>query len=625
MKSTFPTEITFHRTSNVFLNTGIVALYDYLLDAALEFSDLAIDFSPDALTVRGDGWREALEEVYYRMGKEIYEHSTEDGNIKYYFTREPFTQTPFKTKNSYGLSGMITKPPLGPQPVPRKEENAAYIADLFEAEPEFAQNIAQFYCSKGLALKGFDMVEKDGEVSLLPNKKQVKGDSRIFLNEEYTKIPSVSFDEKYFLKGDKICALTGEGFQKLCEVKNTSPFMKSLTNFNSFLTPDSAASISWKAMFVSRFSPKYCFYHYSRDLKTFFCYLFETNSLENLRSLLQRHRTIFMDSIELHQAKYITNFKIFNFPGKKGDEQKSAPKISFTEQHEMRFMLVYTIYHNLLFSKNIESATEIDLEALDAALDFKQLPLTLASFRADEFSGTLRPNYFEQFNHFKFTIRLIARLEKQGINFQSLLQSLLFQHRSERSSKNSYRLERQFRNAVLDKVMKAQSVLPDFENLFFWCFLYLNSPDETDQKEARRKNFRTLFDFLTFYEPILYKKMEKEALTSLQTRAVNLGKSIGMSALNFENGDRRANAKQARSYMVHLHKARTAEQFREAIIRFQKKYGIIVANQLLESEDMNDDQNFVFIKQFTVMAALNILNGALQPNSSNTSTNQPAS
>jgi hypothetical protein len=111
--------------------------------------------------------------------------------------------------------------------------------------------------------------------------------------------------------------------------------------------------------------------------------------------------------------------------------------------------------------------------------------------------------------------------------------------------------------------------------------------------------------------------MEKEALTSLQTRAVNLGKSIGMSVLSFEDGDRRTNAKQARSYMVHLHKARTAEQFREAIIRFQKKYGIIVANQLLESEDMNDDQNFVFIKQFTVMAALNILNGALQSNSSN--------
>jgi hypothetical protein len=280
-------------------------------------------------------------------------------------------------------------------------------------------------------------------------------------------------------------------------------------------------------------------------------------------------------------------------------------------------MLVYSIYRNLLFSKNIESPMEIDLEALDAVMGSQRLPLSLISIKADAFSGTLRPNYFEQFNHFKFTVRFIARAEHGGINFQSLLQSLLFQHRSERSSKNSYRLARQFRNAVLDKVMKGHSIRADFENLFFWCFLYLNSPDEKDQTEARYKNFKTLSDFLIFYEPILYKTMEKEALTSLQTRAVNLGKSIGMSVLSFEDGDRRTNAKQARSYMVHLHKARTAEQFREAIIRFQKKYGIIVANQLLESEDMNDDQNFVFIKQFTVMAALNILNGALQSNSSN--------
>ncbi len=320
-----------------------------------------------------------------------------------------------------------------------------------------------------------------------------------------------------------------------------------------------------------------------------------------------------MDKVQLLEANYLTNFNLPNFSAKKGEEPRAASQKDFTEAHETRFMLIYAVYRRLLYSKNIESPTELDLAALEEVLNWRNIPVSLVSFKADKFSGTLRPNYFEQFNHFKFTVRLIAHLEKQGVNFQSLLQSLLFQHRSERSSKNSYRLARRFRNTVIDKVMKAQSVLPDFENLFFWCYLYLNSPNETDQKEARYKNFKTLSDFLTFYEPILYKNMEKEALTSLQTRAVNLGKSIGMSALNFEDGDRRSNAKQARSYMVHLHKARTAEQFREAIIRFQKKYGIIVANQLLESEDMNDDQNFVFIKQFTVMAALNILNGAFNP------------
>ena len=625
MKLGFPLEIAFQRTSNVFLNTGIVALYDYLLEAAPEFPGLAIEFSPDALIVRGDKWREALEKVYYRMGKEVYEHSTEDGNIKYFFTREPFTQTPFKTKNSYGLSGMITKPPLGPQPVPKKEENAAYIKDLFQDDSEFAGKIAQFYYSKKMLLKGFDILEEDGKISLIPNKKQVKGDSRIFLNEEYTKIPSMSFEDKYFLKGDKICGLTGEGFQKLCEVKNTSPFLKGLTNFNSFLTPDSAASICWKVMFLSRFSPKYCFYHYSGDLRTFFCYLFETNTLENLRALIHQHRAaIFMDSVELHQVKYVTNFKIFSFPPKKGEEQKSVFKNIFTEQHEMRFMLIYSIYRNLLFSKNIETPSDLNLSDLEEIFGFKHIPLALASFRADEFSGTLRPNYFEQFNHFKFTIRLMARAEHGGINFQSLLQSLLFQHRSDRSSKNSYRLARRFRNAVLDKVMKGHSILSDFENLFFWCFLYLNSPDEKDQTEARYKNFRTLFDFLTFYEPITFKKMEKETLTTLQTRAANLGYAIGNAILDHPDGSPHSNARAARRYLIHLHKARNATDFREALIRIMKKYMNGIANDLLYAEELNDDQGFVFIKQFAVIAALNKINSALKSSSSTSTTSTPA-
>lgn len=619
MESIFPTEITFHRTSNVFLNTGIVALYDYLLDAVSDFPDLKILFLPNVLTIQGNRLREALEYVYYHMGKEIYEHSTEDGNIKYYFTKEPFTQIPFKTKNSYGLSGMITKPPLGPQPVPKKEENAMYIENIFEMEPAFAQKIAKFYSSKGLFLKGFDILEQEGEVILQPNKKQVKGDSRIFLNEEYTKIPSISFDEKYFLKGDKICTLTGEGFQKLCEVKNTSPFMKNLSNFNSFLTPDSAASISWKAMFLSRFSPKYCFYRYSGDLKSFFCYLFETNTLENLHTLLQSNRTIFADKVQLHEVKYITNFKLFNFHEKKGAEHQSTIKNDFTEQHEVRFMLIYTIYRNFLLSKNIESPMDLDLEEIDAIFNFKHIPLTLASFRADEFSGTLRPNYFEQFNHFKFTVRLMAHIEKQSVNFQQLLQSLLFQHRSDRSSKNSFRLARQFRNAVLDKIMKAQSVLSDFENLFFWCFLYLNSTDEKDQIEARYKNFKTLFDFVTFYEPILYNKMEREALTSLQTRAANLGYAIGNAILELPGGTQKDNARSSRRYIIHLHKARNAQDFREALIRIMKKYMNGVANDLLYAEELNDDQGFIFIKQFTVIAALNKINPVLKATTSSTS------
>ena len=174
--------------------------------------------------------------------------------------------------------------------------------------------------------------------------------------------------------------------------------------------------------------------------------------------------------------------------------------------------------------------------------------------------------------------------------------------------------------------MRQKTVLPDLENLFFKCYLNLNSSDKSDLDEGSRRDYNTLFKLANFYEPIIqYRKMDKVKQKSLQERAIKLGNHIGMSILKFEENKPEINAKQARAYMIHLHKSRTAEQFREAIIRFQKKYGILVSSELLEAEDLNDDQNFVFIKQFTVMAALNQLNGALKSKTSHQTTNQPES
>lgn len=596
MKSDFPSEITFHRTSNVFLNTGIVALYDYLLDALPEFPGLEVEFSPDMLIIRGNMWPKALEEVYYKMGKEVYDTANpkqlEEKLNAYYIEAEDRFER-FPRMSALGLAALLTNDAQG---LTRHEENKSKIETIRKTRPQLAVKFESYFQESGLDLA-----------------------KNIYFNEPYTKITRLEKAlPEHFILGENICYISGEGFKKLVENTSTSPFLTGLTNFNSFLS-GTDKRISWKSMFLFRFAPKYCLYRYASGLDTTFCYLFETNDLENLRTFLHQNRTVFMDKVQLLEVAYRTNLKFFNFGSKKGDEQRTTPQKDFTEPHETQFMLIYTIYRNLLFSKNMESASELDLDVFDAAFSSKYIPISLVSLKADRFSSTLRPNNFEQFNHFKFTIRLMAHLEKRGVSFQSLLQSLLFQHRSERTNKNSFRLARRLRNMVLYKVMKAQSVLSDFEGLFFWCFLYLNSSDEKDQNEARYKNFKNLFDFIINYETIIQqRKMNTEQAKSLQDRAINLGKSIGMSALNFGDGDRRSNAKQARSYMMHLHKARTAEQFREAIIRFQKKYGIIVANQLLESEDMNDDQSFVFIKQFTVISALNILNGALQPNPSNT-------
>jgi hypothetical protein len=605
-------KITFIRTSNVFLNTGIVALYDYLERYKEQLQGLDFQLTKNELIVSGERLLERLEWVYYEMGKDVYDTVTkkqmqEHGNAYYSESDDKFVR--FPKISTLGLTELLTNNSQGLTP---REENQTKLEKLKKYKPEVAAKFEVFF--------------KDSGLNLAKN---------VYLNEPYTKITRLLKPESaHFQPGNEFCNLTGEGFKKLEKSGSTSPFVSGLdsgiTNFNSFFDV-SDKKISWKALYLSRFAPKYCLYRYNysgSDDKSLFCYLIESDDLENLRTIIQQNQALFMDKMQLLDADYKTNFKFVKFSSKKGDEERTANSTDYVESEETLFMLIFTVYRNFLMSKGLDTGEELEVDIFAEIFGQKYVPLSLTSFRADKFASTMRPTAFEQFNHFKFTVRLMAYLEKQagGFFFQSLIRSLLFKERSDRRAEDKYRRERKIRNTVFSKLMHQKSVLPDLETFFFKCFLYLNSTDELDKSEAISKDFYTLFQLINFYEPIIrYRNMDKEKVKNLQERAVKLGYSIGKSVLEFDGNKPDVNAKQARGYMVNLHKSRTAEQFREAIIRFQKKYGIIVSGDLLEAEDLNDDQSFVFIKQFTVIAALNLLNGALKPKRSENQTSTPTS
>ena len=96
---------------------------------------------------------------------------------------------------------------------------------------------------------------------------------------------------------------------------------------------------------------------------------------------------------------------------------------------------------------------------------------------------------------------------------------------------------------------------------------------------------------------------------SLQQRAINLGKSIGQGIINFDSpkneNEKKANAKNGRKYLISMHKARNIAQFREVLIRIQRKYSIAIANEIIENLD---DSNYIAIKQYAQISALNTLN-----------------
>ena len=87
--------------------------------------------------------------------------------------------------------------------------------------------------------------------------------SKVYFNEPYTKITRlIPPTSSHFEEGKNFCDLTGEGYIQLENCTSTSPFLSGLTNFNSF-NNTADKKISWKAMYISRFAPKYCLYTYS--------------------------------------------------------------------------------------------------------------------------------------------------------------------------------------------------------------------------------------------------------------------------------------------------------------------------------------------------------------------------
>lgn len=601
------TEIEFIRTSNIFINTGIVALYQYLKvfkdDANVEY-DYSYSLEKDALHIKCDKLFKLLEDVYYYMGRELYDTSGKNARNsadKYFFTEVPFDYKAFFKMKTYGLGALITN---DPQPTSKEENNAITFENLVKKNPEFAAKVGQVYFQQKLKLKDYEPTEVGYQYS-----KDTKGDSKIFLNEPYIKITRLEKPKKeFFESGNQVCYLTNEPFKKLVDSQNTSPFIKGLNNFNSFLSPQSQ-KISWKAMYISRFSPKLNLYTYVSGLDSIVCYFFDSNNLINLNTLYEQNRSIYKDSVQMIESNYMSNFKTHSFFNR--NEKFSEPK-DYTGKYETLFALIYTFYKQFLYDKGYEDINEVD-NIFD--LGFEKIPISLISFKADSFSSTLRPNAFEYFNNFKFAIRLIIYLEKEGTKFSELLSTLKFMKSSERNSGNSYLLERKQREKVLTLMLNGKSCVSEIAQLYYQCYTYLLKGDPVGFK-----NYEQLYLFTNKYELKINLQMTPE----LQEKAFKLGTSIGMAITKFENpdnkNDEKTNAKSGRKYIIDLNKSRTLDQFNDAIIRIMNKYQLQVNSELFK-ENLNEE-NFEMVKQFAIIGALNVINNVIKPINTNNNEKQ---
>ena len=271
-------------------------------------------------------------------------------------------------------------------------------------------------------------------------------------------------------------------------------------------------------------------------------------------------------------------------------------------------MLLYSFYRNILKDNNVSDDLHNSSENFNPFGEIysdmaKKSPISLISFRSDEFAGTMRTKFFEEIDNFKWLISFFAFLEDRKISIFNIMNGLKFIKDSERGGKNAYRQERLLRNRVLGKIIKGKSILEDIETLFYNCFCQIMA------NEAKWRSYKDIFDLTCIYEKATLFGGNQKMTETLQEKAINLGKSIGQGILRYGDANdidaKKSNAKAGRTNIISLNKARTLQQFQAEIIRIQIKYEIAVANEILE--EINP-QNFVTVKQFCIISALNQLN-----------------
>lgn len=589
--------LIFKKTANPFYNSGVIGFYrnckQFLREhgdqfpefrlGAIEGNELILDYPQE------DKLISFLEEVYYYMGKRYYDTATEKQKTTpeniYFTTTEDGNLTPnlFPKMNTYGLSHLFTNNAQG---VTRFEENSVKFEKLKEQDARQAQEIEDHFAAK--------------KIKLL---------KKIYFNEPYTKLTRLELNARLLQEGTQFCPITGEGYKTLIEAKNISPFISGLANFNTHLSA-SEKKISWKALYVIRFAPAVCFYSYHDNYESLICHLFEAGTLESLQ--IAYEPSLFFQREVLEHENYRINFQLgeFSYPRKDTESFKLSIGRDVNWPSELTFMLLYRFYVAQFKSKITEETMELDLFS-DEVL--QKIPLTLITFQADQFASTLRPKIYEEYHHLLFIFRLLYLLEDssvdQLIQLRDIWSGLRYANNKAQAfkkQKKTYskglKLERQIRAEIFEAILNRESILNLFEKFYADLFSALLDGNATEYR-----NYRALFNFFKLYQNLIPMNLDKE----MQEYAINMGISIGQGIIRFDNpdgGNAKTNIKIGRKYIIDLRNARTLEQLLQALERIMFKYQINIKRELLSNINAS---NFMLIKQFAVIAALNQINPKL--------------
>ena len=578
--------ISFHRTGNVYLNAGIVGIAvgleryeaDWRRNGQPQLPELPAhkwDWEDNALWVETDDPKNLFELLYQAMGRVYYNTSTKDAlkdMTNFYYLPDEDRFEPFPRMKTYGFGALLTNDAQGTTPDKDNtvKRSSIKVDDAFGKALE--KRFETFYAERNVKL----------------NKK-------LYLNEPYAKITRLSLNEKDFKPGKLVCPITGEHFGRLHRATNTSPTTSGIKNFLSGMS-SANDKIGWKALYAVRFAPVIALYRQETKPDKIYCYFYDHPQLHVLHSLYKRLAgRLYLDAIAKQECNHYNNMRLQPLTVAARKKSSVIKGNDFVHPYETLFQLIYTL-QEVLFIEDTDAQGGMEFTDEDPKL-------MLYLLRADEFSGTIRPNTFVPFNHFAYLIRYLkASKATVGLNWGQVMASLKI-HLPGKD--RDYSKERLLREQILKKLMHGQDFLAELKSLYLGAFTLKLKGEYAGWKHW--KELEKLIRFQEFGPLNNHTQMEK----NLREMAYKLGTQIGQTILNDEStGDKPSDrAKYGRKYVIGLDKARTSDELLEAIKRVQLRYGATLKRELILEEAF--EENFRTIKLLATIGALNTINGRL--------------
>lgn len=550
--------IIFKKTSDPFISAGIIGLYKYCQKRKKEKNDLEFEILDNQLKIKSNNLEKVLKELYYDMGKEIYDTSTKKQKAKnegFYYdeNKDDFIRFPkVKTTGFASLIHDAQPTPLGKfVNLNDKKKNGKVI-------------------QKGLESINNKLYQRIIEFS---KKHRIVLGKKIWFNDRNTATPNL--EKMNIEKGNQQCFICGKSYKKTYVSKSYSPFIGGTSAPRNFVSMTKGTEkICWKCFYLQRFSPLNTFYYSDFKNNKMNIFIFINNSLIGMKKMhLNFLRDFLYPRDVLIDNNYSRNFSIYNF-------EKTDTKIYFNLFSEQLLLLLYTIYKKIEKLK-IKKSDLDEIFQIEYEIEYNT---EIFYFQAKKFSSTMRPVSVNSFNKMHYIFQLFRAIDA-NLNFYFLLLELLIA-----KDEGNMKIDRAtLRNEWAEKVLNLKSTIFTLEKLVWNNF----------SKKDFYGTFDNIIDWLKIYESRINYGGNKMMNDEIRDLAIKLGSQIGFAAKN----DR--NPTVGKGKLISMKKSRTLSKFLDQLISFQSRYNLVINKEILTS--INED-NFDYFRQFTIISALNSFN-----------------